>query len=131
MKEKQNILSPLTLKENCEIVEKLEISEIIKDYKTKYKVNVSRFYSNLGNDLKLYLCKETGYRFFSPKSLAGDGQFYQSLLKSDKYYSEWKNEYEMARLEALKLKSDDLKILDIGCGYGSFSKRFTRCWNNC
>jgi 2-polyprenyl-3-methyl-5-hydroxy-6-metoxy-1,4-benzoquinol methylase len=118
----EKVKSPVTLTENTELVEKLSLSTIVDNYKTKIKVDVSRLFKMTDETLSVYKCNDTGYRFFYPLQVAGDAQFYDEILgnQGSAYYSTWKTEYEVARQEILKLGKTDAKVLDIGCGFGNF-----------
>ncbi len=108
------VKSPLTGK-MCDIVENFAIDTVIQKYKDDYQIDVSKYFADL-DVLNLYQCEDTGYRFFYPNSLAGDGAFYHHLSAIDWYYAQKKWEY----LEAKKYISEDEKVLDIGCGAGYF-----------
>lgn len=108
------IKSPITGGE-IKVVGEIEVSKIIKSYGN---TDVSKFFNGL-EKIQEVECLDTGYRFFYPLSLAGDGGYYSAISrgsKDERYYPSWKWENRMAIRE---IKSGD-KILEIGCGKGSF-----------
>ena len=114
------MLSPVTGSENVSLVKKLHKRVIVRDFKKKYGVDVDRFYDLVGEYLEIFQCEDTGYKFYYPENLAGDGQFYDSIIADDEsqYYSQWKKEYEFAK--QIAIKEEAAKILDVGCGSGKF-----------
>ena len=46
----------------------------------------------------MHQCNVTGYRFYDPAQMAGDGAFYASLQQKlgDHYYHDWKFENQLA-----------------------------------
>ena len=115
-----NIISPITGSNDTELIDIFFSRDIIKLYHDQLGIDVSRFFSEM-ESFFLYQCKQTGYRFYHPKGIEGDGLFYATLQQSlgDKYYHDWKFEYELA---FSMLKPED-KVLDIGCGIGKFLDR--------
>jgi SAM-dependent methyltransferase len=83
---------------------------------------VSRFFKD-HPVFYLYKCIESGYKFYHPRELSGDGSFYEALQRQlgKGYYHEWKFENQLAFDE---IKVDD-KVLDIGCGIGNFLTKVT------
>ena len=112
--------SPITGNNNTTLTDVFFSRDIIQLYKLQLGIDVSTFFSG-SNTFFLYRCNETGYRFYHPKSMEGDGQFYGLLQESlaGNYYHEWKFENQLA-LDVIK-KGD--KVLDIGCGIGNFLVR--------
>lgn len=112
-----NPQSPVTLSNNTALDETFRSADIIRLYRQQLDIDVSRFFA-ANNQFYLYRCLDTGYRFYYPKGLDGDGKFYEELQNSlgAGYYHEWKFENQFA-LESL---ADGDKILDIGCGEGKF-----------
>ncbi len=103
------------------LVDVVSSSIVVDLYEESAKVDVSRFFEPVGSEIEIYQCSETGYRFYSPLSLAGDGAFYDSLQKAGNYYPGWKVEYDFA-ISRIKSKDSDtvLQVLDVGCGNGMF-----------
>ena len=93
--------SPITLKQNTELIERFISSDVVNLYQQQVGVDVSRFFKDLP-EFYLYGCKDTGYRFYFPKGLDGDGKFYEELQNrlGNDYYHDWKVENQFA-FEAL------------------------------
>jgi SAM-dependent methyltransferase len=76
---------------------------------------------------------DTGFRFYYPLSLAGDGSFYEDLSQNNShYYPTWKWENEQA-IDVLKNNfnsEDNFSILEIGCGEGFFLKAVRNFFQN-
>lgn len=115
-----NITSPVTASTNTKLTDIFFSKDIVKLYKDQLGIDVARFFSG-SNSFFLYQCNETGYRFYHPKGMDGDGEFYGTLQQSlgDGYYHDWKFEYQLAY--DILLPND--KVLDIGCGIGKFLNR--------
>jgi len=113
------IKSPLTNSTNIKLERSIKTALIIDKWQ-KDGIDVSRFFVNL-DEIKLYRCLECDYKFYYPFNLEGDNQFYQELQKFSWYYMDWKWEYE----EAQKLIKSGERVLEIGCGDGSFLKKLS------
>ena len=110
------IVSPVTHSNNVELIIEIPSAQIIQQYETEYKIDVKRFFVNIKN-VSIYKCLDSGYRFYYPENIIGDGRLYEDLQKvSDVYYMKWKWEFEIAQKF---VKANDA-LLDIGCGSGNF-----------
>tara|TARA_R100000935_G_C2788782_1_gene145030 strand:- start:64 stop:960 length:897 start_codon:yes stop_codon:yes gene_type:complete len=96
-------------------VENFKTGEIVDRYKS-IDLDVSRFFSE--DDIQLYKCDLTGYRFYYPFKTIGDAKFYEDLSISRKnYYSErWEHSKALQFIE----KKDN--VLEVGSGFGAFLK---------
>jgi 2-polyprenyl-3-methyl-5-hydroxy-6-metoxy-1,4-benzoquinol methylase len=112
MKSPDNNVSDAIL-ESTIPVKKLEIG-----YKKHFKIDVKKYFADLEH-VEIYKCRETGYRFYYPFSISGDSDFYIHFQKFDWYYMPWKWEHEAC----LSLIKPENKILEVGCGQGSFLKK--------
>lgn len=120
-------VSPLSLKSNVKLIDKIESKYIIDGYKNRLKIDVSRYFINI-KTVDIYLCEDTKYKFYFPFNTAGDGKFYEDIISAQNmYYSAWKNEYQIALDTILDLKiNKTLNVLDVGCGFGNFLKKLKK-----
>jgi SAM-dependent methyltransferase len=109
------IKSPVTGTENIALDTTLDPKRIVAGYADAFGFDAEHYYKGLEN-LPLYICRDTGYRFFYPPELAGDESLYRCLEKYDWYYARWKweNDFVLGKLEKKQ------RLLDIGCGDGFF-----------
>lgn len=94
------------------------ISDIKTDHITalyKKYTDVSKYFTGM-EAVQIYKCDDTGYQFYFPLTVAGDGKFYEDLSKEDLYYVPWKWEHEVA--DGF-IKTGD-KVLEQGCATGAF-----------
>jgi 2-polyprenyl-3-methyl-5-hydroxy-6-metoxy-1,4-benzoquinol methylase len=113
-------LSPITVTNDTILTDTYERSDIIKLYKDRFNMDVAPFFTG-GDTFYLYQCRQTGYRFYYPAGMDGDGNFYAILQQrlGDEYYHDWKFENQLA-LDHINTED---RVLDIGCGIGKFLDR--------
>lgn len=116
------ILSPVTENSWTILEEEFDTEEIINLYQKHFSIDVKRFFLNIPA-LNIYRCQKTGYRFYHPVEVMGDGLFYEQLHKRGQnddsgYYRSGTFDHKLA-LEYIK-EGDD--VLEIGCGDGVFMK---------
>lgn len=111
------VLSPVT-HQPAEKINSIPTSMIVDLYKEDTAIDVSEYFKGMQH-IDVYQCRQTGYRFFYPLTLAGNDVFYEQLQKYDWYYADWKWDYDAA----LPFITDGSKVLDIGCGAGNFLVR--------
>lgn len=111
------VLSPLT-NNPCVLLRVIPVSELLKSYKKNLNIDTSQLLLNCKN-VSLYLCKETGYRFFFPYEIAGDKKFYEHLQQFEWYYMPWKWEHK----QAASFLKPNMKVLEVGCAKGSFLQK--------
>ncbi|MDJ1473728.1 class I SAM-dependent methyltransferase [Cytophagaceae bacterium DM2B3-1] len=111
----QNLKSPISGSSNIRLVKDIPSIEVITLYQDA-GIDVSRFFENILN-ISIYECLDSGYQFYYPFTIDGDGLFYQDLRSFPGYFREWKWEY--GKVSSI-IPSDTQKILEIGCGHGTF-----------
>ncbi|HUS02522.1 MAG TPA: class I SAM-dependent methyltransferase [Chitinophagaceae bacterium] len=109
------VKSPVTLSNNTKLIETIPVKTIIEQYRSLLDMDVSNYFTGLDN-IYMYECLDTGFRFYYPENIFGDEAFYAELQKKDFYYNPWIWENKAA-LNNIKPGS---KILEVGCGTGSF-----------
>lgn len=98
-------------------VDTIPVSVIEESYQATTGIDVSSYFNGL-DEVSIYQCQETGYRFYYPMNLDGDAVFYEALQKFDWYYMDWKWDYD----QSVPYISDNCTVLDVGCGSGRFIK---------
>ena len=106
--------SPIDKEGTVECIDTFKTSQIVDAYNVM-GIDVSRFFKRIEN-VKLFECQNTGYRFYYPFSAVGDEDFYKELsLKRENYYStRWEH------LEILTSIKKSENVLEIGSGFGAF-----------
>jgi SAM-dependent methyltransferase len=107
------ITSPITGLSNVTLLEKLHSSNIIYAYQ-QLDIDVSKYFEEV-EEVCIYKCTDTGYRFFFPFNLAAKSDFYEQLQQNNSYYS-----LTPEHKEAQKCIQEKSKVLEIGCGSGLF-----------
>lgn len=111
-------VSPLTQSSEVESIQQIHVSTLVKKYKENFEMDTSSFFEGI-ESVEVFECKKTGYQFYFPFNLDGDGNFYEQLERFDWYYLPWKWEHQ----QTLSLLQTGQSVLEIGCGQGSFIKR--------
>lgn len=114
------IKSPLTGKKNTRLLNQIDCQKIILKYKELLEIDVSSFFKGIEN-ICLYECLDTKYRFFYPYTSEGNAKFYEDLQKNEWYYMPWKWEHKQAK----KLINKSQKVLEIGCAQGNFLQKIS------
>ncbi|HEY4797854.1 MAG TPA: class I SAM-dependent methyltransferase [Bacteroidia bacterium] len=118
--------SPITNSNNVVLERTLSAGEIIVSYAKAYNIDISNIFK--GVDLiYIYKCLDTGYRFYYPFHISGDGNFYSQLQKFDWYYMPWKWEHEIAK----KIIRQNERVLEIGCAKGDFIRELSETGVSC
>lgn len=112
------IQSPLTGSYNVKKIQEIKTDFLIKNYQEMLGVDVSKYFKNI-DTLEIYECLDSGYRFYYPFNITGDGKFYEELQKHPWYYMDWKWEHG----EALKECASAESVLEIGCAQGEFLEK--------
>ena len=83
------------------------------------EVDVKRLFSDV-ESVSQYRCLETGYKYWEPKSLAGDECFYSEMQAlCPNYYRSYRWEYD----KAAEYAGINDNCLEIGCGRGYFLRK--------
>lgn len=113
-----NIVSPITQKSELQALEAIPVNTLVEKYHSLFDLDTSAYFKGI-DQVKVYECKESGYQFFYPFNIDGDGKFYEKLEKYDWYYLPWKWEHE----QTLSLLDKGQYVLEVGCGPASFLKK--------
>jgi 2-polyprenyl-3-methyl-5-hydroxy-6-metoxy-1,4-benzoquinol methylase len=111
------LYSPLADTTDITLIRRYPTEEVVQAWKDIFNIDISAELHGT-NSIDLYVCNETGLRFFLPLEKAGSESMYSSLQQFPWYYSDNKWEYERA-MEDLKNTS---AFLEVGCGKGAFLK---------
>lgn len=110
--------SPISFKQNVRLVKEYPSHEISKNYQKSLGINVEKYFEGIPT-VRVYECTDTGYKFYYPDCLAGDGVFYEALEQFGWYYDPWKWEHS----KVFDQVKEGMKILEIGCAEGSFLEK--------
>lgn len=120
------VLSPLTHSAQVAPLRAIDCDHIIQTYRNQLNIDVTPYIKGL-KQLYIYTCLETGYQFYYPFGLEGDGAFYQALQDFPWYYQDWKWEFKLA----LEYINPCDRVLEIGCGRSAFIRNLTKQEINC
>lgn len=94
----------------------LSTSYVAEMYKRKCGVDITQHFHGV-DEIFLFRCSVTGYRFWQPAVVAGDEFFYRTLSQAWKeYYRDWRWEYDLL----MPLMESSHSVLEVGCGRGYF-----------
>jgi 2-polyprenyl-3-methyl-5-hydroxy-6-metoxy-1,4-benzoquinol methylase len=119
------VKSPVTNNCNVTLEDELSCCRIIDAYKRDFDIDVGEYFEYL-DTVKIYKCKDTGYRFYFPFSLAGKSKLYKELQKQNDYYKV-NLEHQVAEVF---FNTNNL-VLEIGCGYGIFLQKLQQRGISC
>jgi SAM-dependent methyltransferase len=109
------VLSQLNGSTNVTLEEWLDPKQIIRQYRAEYAFDASAYFDGV-DEVAIYRCNETGYRFYYPPITAGKSELYEHLQKIPWYYGSSRWEHNLA----IKYITEKDYVLEIGCGFGSF-----------
>ncbi|MGX5819820.1 class I SAM-dependent methyltransferase [Chitinophaga lutea] len=109
----ETVLSPLTGRP-ARLSDSIDVQQIIQLYRDM-GMDVAGYFAGM-QQVHVYACPDTGFRFFHPASLAGNAAFYEDLQRIYPEYYPLKWEHRVAAQEV----SPGNRVLDIGCGDGGF-----------
>jgi 2-polyprenyl-3-methyl-5-hydroxy-6-metoxy-1,4-benzoquinol methylase len=108
------VLSPIT-KKDARLLFDIDATFLTQEYKKEVNIDITQLLKG-NKSIRLYECEDTGFRFFYPSDIDGDGRFYEQLEQISWYYAEWKWDYEIAK----NFIQPNTSVLDIGCGEAKF-----------
>jgi 2-polyprenyl-3-methyl-5-hydroxy-6-metoxy-1,4-benzoquinol methylase len=104
---------------DIKLVQDISKKELENLYMQNFNFDISKYLVN--TSIKCYECNTCKLGFFEPDT-AGNGQFYEELQeKRNEYYNPQRKEFLFAQ-KFIKPKD---RVLEIGAGYGYFSKLLT------
>ncbi len=109
------VVSPLTGSADVTLLETIPAAQLICDWQQIYRIDITNELHG-HPEIQMYLCNQSGLRFFYPFDTAGSGQLYAQLQQFDWYYMPDKWEHQVARNDL----AGSSKILEVGCGSGHF-----------
>lgn len=107
---------PLCSAKDAKTIEIISANGLVGLYVNAYKANFSYLFEQ--NEIRYCQCNNCDLKYFSP-SVIGDENFYNILQKTELYYVDDKEEYEIAS----KYITEKDDVLEIGCGKAAFSKK--------
>jgi SAM-dependent methyltransferase len=113
----KEIQSPVSPAHNAILLETIPTLLITTAYQKELGIDVQSYFTGL-EAIGIYQCSATGYRFYHPTGIFGDGDFYAALQQNRFYYSEWNWEHK----QALRQIPQGSRVLEVGCGTGSFTE---------
>lgn len=115
------ILSPITTNNNIRVVDVIRVKDIIAIYKRILPEIDPKYLFKDYEEIKVYECNESKYRFYWPFDISGDDNYYSKLGDLPWYYSPWKWEHQAA----LNHINQHDKVLEVGAAKGDFIKKIT------
>ncbi len=106
-----SVPSPLTGR-NAPLVNTLTSARSIDGYRREFDFDVSKYFIGIP-EFGVYQC-DTGYRFFYPFTLTADESLYRCLEGFEYEENKWEFSTALAQV-----RGQD-RLLDVGCGEGSF-----------
>lgn len=113
--------SPLAPGFKAKLVEKINKNKIIDAYRATFDTDVSPFLftDSKENEIGVYQCEKTSYRFYFPAKLQGGAEFYNLITRKPAYYNSERWEWPMV----VEMVGRDEKILEVGAGGLAFMLR--------
>jgi 2-polyprenyl-3-methyl-5-hydroxy-6-metoxy-1,4-benzoquinol methylase len=99
------------------VIDRFAASDIVSLYRRLVQMDVADEFG-IVSDLSVRRCNVCDLMFFNPM-VSGSGPFYDTLQKTEGYYIESKEEYEVGA----GFIKEDFAVLEIGCGHGAFARK--------
>ncbi len=112
------VRSPITGGADVSLLREVECGALAADYLRIFGVDINALLKGR-QKLGLYRCNESGFRFYAPPDVVGDGSFYRQLESNDWYYMPTKWEFQ----EAIRFIRPGSSVLEIGAARGDFLLR--------
>ena len=100
------------------LVKRVKVAPIVAKYQERYGYDASGCFAGI-DEIGLYECPETSVQFYYPFETAGPEALYRQLQTFEWNYKDVKWEHDVA----LGFVKPGQKVLDVGCGQGSFLAR--------
>jgi SAM-dependent methyltransferase len=114
--------SPVTGNPGVAKVDTIAVADIRKLYDEAFGFDIKSSFGDLEH-IDIFECQQTGYRFYYPYEVAGNGLFYEQLQttmsRDEAYYRPWGYDHAFA----YNIVREGERVLDIGCGTGNFIHR--------
>jgi 2-polyprenyl-3-methyl-5-hydroxy-6-metoxy-1,4-benzoquinol methylase len=115
--------SPVTGSDNVALVDTFSTADIIRLYREQENVDVAGYFRGL-DEIYLFECRDTGYKFYFPFETAGGAEFYQALGEENEkrgveYDRDWAEDHQFA----LPHVNEGDRVLEVGCNIGTFLER--------
>ncbi|UAY53259.1 class I SAM-dependent methyltransferase [Ferruginibacter albus] len=118
--------SPITGIEGSAFVRNISVKKIVDAYK-RININVANYFKE-NTEIEIRTCSQTGYAYYYPSDIFGDGAFYEDIHSLNKnYYPEQKEEYQLA----INYINAGDSVLEVGCATGCFMHLVKNKGANC
>lgn len=114
----ESLTSPLTGRFGSQFERAISSEEIILKCRNALHIDV-RYLLKGTENVMIYKCIDSGYRFYHPFHIGGNDNFYEILSQKEWYYNPWRWEHE----QSIHYIRDGFKVLEVGAGSGSFLKK--------
>lgn len=117
-----SIISPLTGTKQVKSVDTINSKDIIYLYKAQIGLDVSNYFIDT-SEVTICECIKTGYKFYYPQRLMGDGKFYEDLQRTGEKKAKFEDYYRKNSFDhqfAAAIIGTNDKVLEIGSGSGGF-----------
>jgi len=118
---KENIACPLCRSADWSLIDKINPGDLDLMYQRQFGIQLADHLQGI-TEINFYRCEVCTLRYFHPP-IVGSQDFYARLSRLEWYYLTEKSEYRIAA----SIIPPGVRILDIGCGDGKFSKWVSQC----